>query len=67
VQGLRVPVQLPLSDIQLHPFSETHVALVVAAEHSVGVPLHAVPDQVHPVWAVHDDEVRWVAQGLDVP
>jgi hypothetical protein len=43
------------------------VVLLVATEHSVGVPLHAVPDQAQPGWAVHEPEVRWASQTTDVP
>jgi hypothetical protein len=43
------------------------VALVVAAVHSVGVPLQAVPDHVHPDCAVQEPEVKWASQATDTP
>ena len=43
-----MPEQVPLPENHVHPFSERHVLLLVADEHSAGVPLQAVPDHVQP-------------------
>jgi len=40
---------------------------VDAVEHSVGVPLQAVPDQVHPGCAAHEEETRWAEQARTEP